>query len=278
MKPSVFLRKYGRILLGGGVLALIVLATLAAPLITPYQPTAVSPAEGMQFPSAVHWMGTDRFGRDIFSWVLYGARISLLVGVAVAAVSTAAGIVLGLLMGYYRAVDRIVMRILEGLSAFPDMLLALTLACIFGNGVDKVILALSIVGTPSVARIVRSQVLSIKESEHVESARAMGATDLRIMFRYILPLCVSPLIIRFTTTMASAILTEASLSFLGVGVDPTMPTWGAILSTRQGLCHHSSLYGHLPRPGDCDHGPEHQHPGRRPAGPAGSENEVREAA
>ena len=231
MKPSVFLRKYGRILLGGGVLALILLATLAAPLITPYQPTAVSPAEGMQFPSAVHWMGTDRFGRDIFSWVLYGARISLLVGVAVAAVSTAAGIVLGLLMGYYRAVDRIVMRILEGLSAFPDMLLALTLACIFGNGVDKVILALSIVGTPSVARIARSQVLSIKESEHVESARAMGATDLRIMFRYILPLCVSPLIIRFTTTMASAILTEASLSFLGVGVDPTMPTWGAILST-----------------------------------------------
>ena len=231
MKPSVFLRKYGRILLGGGVLALILLATLAAPLITPYQPTAVNPAEGMQFPSAVHWMGTDRFGRDIFSWVLYGARISLLVGVAVAAVSTAAGIVLGLLMGYYRAVDRIVMRILEGLSAFPDMLLALTLACIFGNGVDKVILALSIVGTPSVARIVRSQVLSIKESEHVESARAMGATDLRIMFRYILPLCVSPLIIRFTTTMASAILTEASLSFLGVGVDPTMPTWGAILST-----------------------------------------------
>ena len=231
MKPSVFLRKYGRILLGGGVLALILLATLAAPLITPYQPTAVSPAEGMQFPSAVHWMGTDRFGRDIFSWVLYGARISLLVGVAVAAVSTAAGIVLGLLMGYYRAVDRIVMRILEGLSAFPDMLLALTLACIFGNGVDKVILALSIVGTPSVARIVRSQVLSIKESEHVESARAMGATDLRIMFRYILPLCVSPLIIRFTTTMASSILTEASLSFLGVGVDPTMPTWGAILST-----------------------------------------------
>ena len=231
MKPSVFLRKYGRILLGGGVLVLIVLATLAAPLITPYEPTATNGAELLQFPSAVHWMGTDRFGRDVFSWVLYGARVSLLVGVAVAAVSTAAGIVLGLLMGYYKTVDRIVMRILEGLSAFPDMLLALTLACIFGNGVDKVILALSIVGTPSVARIVRSQVLSIKESEHVESARAMGATDGRIMFRYILPLCVSPLIIRFTTTMASAILTEASLSFLGVGVDPTVPTWGAILST-----------------------------------------------
>ena len=231
MSPAAFLRKYGRILLGGGVLALILLATLAAPLITPYDPTAVSPAEGLQFPSAVHWMGTDRFGRDVFAWVLYGARISLLVGAAVALTSTVAGILLGLLMGYYKALDRVIMRILEGLSAFPDMLLALTLASIFGSGVDKVILALSVVGTPSVARIVRSQVLSIKESEHVESARAMGATDLRIMFRYILPLCVSPLIIRFTTTMASAILTEASLSFLGVGVDPTVPTWGGILST-----------------------------------------------
>ena len=147
-----------------------------------------------------------------------------------AAVSTVCGVILGLLMGYYKTLDKIVMRILEGVSAFPDMLLALTLACIFGNGVDKVVIALAIVGTPSVARIVRSQVLSIKESEHVESARAMGATDLRIMFRYILPLCVSPLIIRFTTTMASAILTEASLSFLGVGVDASTATWGGILS------------------------------------------------
>ena len=221
MRPAVFLRKYGRILLGGGVLALIILTTLAAPLITPYDPASVSPAEGLQFPNPVHLMGTDRFGRDVFAWVLYGARVSLLVGVAVAAVSTVAGIVLGLLMGYYRTVDKIVMRILEGLSAFPDMLLALTLASIFGSGVEKVVLALSIVGTPSVARIVRSQVLSIKESEHVESALAMGATDRRIMFRYILPLCVSPLIIRFTTTMASAIL---------VGVDTDTATWGGILS------------------------------------------------
>lgn len=230
MKPAVFLRKYGRIMLGGGVLALILIVAVAAPLLAPYDPTAIDPYSQKAFPSALHLMGTDRFGRDIFSQVLYGARISLLVGTVVAIVSTAAGIVLGLLMGYYKLVDKIVMRILEGISAFPEMLLALTLACIFGNGVDKVIIALAIVGTPNVARIVRSQVLSIKESEHVESARAMGATDLRIMFKYILPLCVSPLIIRFTTTMASAILTEASLSFLGVGVDPTTPTWGSILS------------------------------------------------
>lgn len=230
MKPSVFLRKYGRVLAGGIILLLIILAAVCAPLLTPYQPGTISMTDQNQFPNPRHLMGTDRFGRDIFAWVLYGGRISVLVGFATAAVSTVAGVILGLLMGYYKTLDKIVMRILEGVSAFPDMLLALTLACIFGNGVDKVVIALSIVGTPSVARIVRAQVLSIKESEHVESARAMGATDLRIMFRYILPLCVSPLIIRFTTTMASAILTEASLSFLGVGVDANTATWGSILS------------------------------------------------
>ena len=172
MTLSAFLRKYGRILLGGGVLAAIILISIAAPLITTYDPNALNPLDQNQFPSSVHFMGTDPFGRDIFSRVLYGARISLLVGVLVAVVSTAGGIVLGLLMGYYKTLDKIVMRVLEGVSAFPEMLLALTLACIFGNGVDKVITALAIVGTPSVARIVRSQVLSIKESEHVEKSEA----------------------------------------------------------------------------------------------------------
>ena len=230
MKPSVFIRKYGRIIVGGGVLAIIILVAVAAPLLAPYSPSDLNAYDQKQFPSAVHLFGTDRFGRDIFTLVLYGARVSLIVGVGTAVVSTVCGILLGLFMGYYKILDRIVMRILEGISAFPEMLLALTLACIFNSGIDKIIIALSIVGTPSVARIVRSQVLSIKESEHVESARSMGATDARILFKYILPLCVSPLIIRFTTTMASAILTEAALSFLGVGVDPSIPSWGGILS------------------------------------------------
>ena len=231
MKPSAFIRRYGRLIIGGGVLLIIILLAILAPVIAPYAPNAMNAYDQKLYPCAAHLFGTDRFGRDIFTLVLYGARVSLLVGFFTAVVSTVLGIILGLLMGYYKKVDTIVMRILEGVSAFPEMLLALTLACIFGNGMDKVIIALSVVGTPNVARIVRSQVLSIKESEHVESARAMGATDLRIMFRYILPLCVSPLIIRFTTTMSSAILTEASLSFLGVGVDPTVPSWGGILST-----------------------------------------------
>lgn len=230
MKPSAFLRKYGRILIGGGILVLIILCAIAAPLIAPYSPTAMNAYDQKLFPSAAHLFGTDRFGRDIFSLAVYGARVSLIVGIGTAAVSTVFGIVLGLLMGYYKTLDKIVMRILEGISAFPDMLLALTLACIFGNGMDKIIIALSIVGTPAVARIVRGQVLSIRETEYVESANSMGATDIRILLKYILPMCVSPLIIRFTTTMASAILTEASLSFLGVGVDPNIPSWGTILS------------------------------------------------
>lgn len=230
MRPSVYLRKYGRIYFGAIVLLVILALAILAPVLTQYDPVAINVYEQKMAPSGAHLFGTDLYGRDIFTRVLYGARISLLVGVSVAVISTILGVILGLLMGYYKRVDMVMMRVLEGLSSFPDMLLALTLACIFGNGVDKVIIALSVVGTPNVARIVRSQVLSIKESEHVESARAMGATDLRIMLKYILPLCMSPLIIRFTTTMANAILTEAALSFLGVGVSPTVPTWGGVLN------------------------------------------------
>ncbi len=230
MKPSVFIRRYGRIIIGGGVLIALVAVALLAPYLTEYDPIQINPYEVKQHPSETHPMGTDQYGRDIYARVIYGTRISLLVGFGVAGVSAVFGILIGLLMGYYPRVDMIVMRVLEGVSAFPEMMLAMTLAAVLGSGVDKVILAIAVVSTPSVARIVRSQVLSIKESEHVESARAMGASDMRIIFKYILPLCMSPLIIRFTSSMASAILTEASLSFLGIGVSPTIATWGGVLN------------------------------------------------
>ena len=235
IRTSVFLRRYSRILVGGLVLLALVFVAVCAPLIATHDPSKIDAYNVKQYPSAKHLMGTDQYGRDIFSRVVYGTRISLLVGVAVAFFSALLGVLLGLLMGYYRRIDRIVMRILEGVSAFPSMLLAMTLAAVLGSGVDKVITAITIVSVPDVAKIVRSQVLSIRESEHVESARAIGAHDGRILFRYILPLCMSPLIIRVTSSMASAILTEASLSFLGVGVSPAIPTWGSVLSEARTL-------------------------------------------
>lgn len=231
IRPIVFIKRYGRIIVGGTVLLILIFLAIFAPMLTPYDPVQISFFETKIAPCAEHPMGTDSFGRDIQAWVLYGARISLVVGFGVAAVSTVFGIVLGLLMGYYKRLDMILMRILEGISAFPSMLLAMTFAAVFGTGVDRVILAIALVSTPNVAKIVRSQVLSIKESEHIESSRAMGSPDIRIIFRDILPLCVSPLIIRFTASMASSILTEASLSFLGVGISPTIPSWGNSLST-----------------------------------------------
>lgn len=230
MKPSVFIRRYGRIIVGGSVLLFFTIVAIFAQIIAPHDPITINPYEAKQYPNNLHPMGTDEYGRDIYSRVIFGTRISILVGISVAIISTIFGVILGLTMGYYNKVDKIAMRILEGISAFPSMMLAMTLAAVLGPGVGKVIMAIAIVSTPNVARIVRSQVLSLRESEHVESAKAMGASDFRIIFKHILPLCLSPLIIRFTASMANGILTETSLSFLGVGISPTIATWGGVLS------------------------------------------------
>ncbi len=229
-KIRIFFKRYGRLVLGGGMLLIIVILALLAPVLAPHDPNAIDVYRQKQFPSELHPMGTDTYGRDIYSRLLFGARVSLLVGLGVGLVSLVFGVILGLLMGYYPKFDKVGMRVLEGISSFPELLFALVLASILGPGVDKIIIALAIVSTPAVARIVRSQVLSLKQREFVEGALAAGASDFRILFRYILPLCTSPLIIRFTATIASAILTEASLSFLGVGIPPTIPTWGGLLS------------------------------------------------
>jgi peptide/nickel transport system permease protein len=229
-KIRIFFKRYGRLVLGGGMLLIIVILALLAPVLAPHDPNAIDVYRQKQFPSELHPMGTDTYGRDIYSRLLFGARVSLLVGLGVGLVSLVLGVILGLLMGYYPKFDKIGMRVLEGISSFPELLFALVLASILGPGVDKIIVALAIVSTPGVARIVRSQVLSLKQREFVEGALAAGASDFRILFRYILPLCTSPLIIRFTATIASAILTEASLSFLGVGIPPTIPTWGGLHS------------------------------------------------
>lgn len=230
MKPGAFIRRYGRIIVSGTVLLIIVLIAIFAGKIATHDPYKIDVRNAKQWPSSEHLMGTDIYGRDIFSRVIYGTRVSLIVSIAVQSTAIVVGTVIGLLAGYYRKVDKVVMRTMEGLNAMPMLLLSILLVSVLGSGMDKIIASITVVNLPGIARLVRSQVLSIKEREFIESARATGASDLRIMFKYILPLCISPLLIRFTGGLASTTLTQASLSFLGVGIDPRIPNWGGIIS------------------------------------------------
>ncbi len=235
MKPGAFLRRYLRIIVAGTVLLCIFLIAIFAPFIATHDPNQSNIYQMNQMPDEEHIMGTDLFGRDIFSRIVYGSRVSLLISITVNILAIIIGICLGLLVGYYRMADKIIMRILEGINALPTILLAITLITVLGDGVDKLILCLTVVNLPGIARLVRAQVLSIKEKEHVECARASGAGNIRIMFKYVLPLCISPLIIRFTSGLGSTILIQASLSFLGVGLNPRTPSWGGVINEGKNL-------------------------------------------
>ena len=230
MKPGAFIRRYLRILVAGTVLVCIFLVAVFAPFMATHDPMEPNIFNTNKLPSEEHLLGTDTFGRDLFSRIIYGSRMTLFISVTVNVLAIIIGTCLGLLCGYYRWADTIIMRLLEGINALPTILLAIALITVMGNGIDKLIICLVIVNLPSIARLVRAQVLSIKEKEHVECAKASGAKNKRILFTYILPLCFSPLIIRFTAGLGSTILTQASLSFLGVGMDPRIPNWGGIIN------------------------------------------------
>jgi len=235
MKKGAFLRRYFRIIIAGSVLVLISLTAIFAPLIATHDPYTIDMYSAKIRPNSDHLMGTDLYGRDIFSRVIYGGRVSLIISISVNALAICIGTMIGLTAGYYSKVDRVIMRVMEGLNALPHLLLAIVLVSVMGSGMDKLIISLTVVNLPGIARLVRSQVLSIKEREHIESAKAMGASNIRIIFLYTLPLCLSPIIIRFTSGLANTILTEASLSFLGVGIDPRTPSWGGIISEGKNL-------------------------------------------
>ena len=230
MTPKAFLKRYLRVMVSGAVLVFILGVAIFAPMIATHDPYESNIYNMNKLPSAEHYFGTDCFGRDIFSRVVYGSRVSLSITLTVTTLSIIIGTILGLICGYYKWADRILMRLLEGFNALPGILLSITLITILGNGVDKLIIAMVVVRLPSIARLVRQQVLSLKEKEFVECARACGASDTRIIFKHILPQCTSPLIIRFTSGLGGAILSQASLAFLGVGMDPRIPNWGGIIN------------------------------------------------
>ena len=212
------------------VLALILVAGVAAPLWWTGDPLQMKPIQRLRPPSAERWFGSDHFGRDVYTRTLYGSRISLTVGAAVSVSSLLLGTTLGLVIGFYRRLDMIAMRVMDGLMAIPAILLALALMALMKASVQNVILALVIPEIPRVARLARASVLSLREHLMVEGARALGARTPRILVRYVLPGLVAPLIVQGTYIAASAILFEAYLSFLGAGTPPHIPSWGNIMA------------------------------------------------
>lgn len=234
-KPAAFMRRYARVIVGGSIIGVIVLIAIFAPLLAPYDPVVLDMANAKMPPNPAHPFGTDIYGRDLLSRVLYGTRITLVVALGVQVLVLTVGATCGLLCGYYRRVDAILMRVMEGLSAIPQLLLSLVIASVLGPGPIKMMIALVASGLPGITRMVRSQVLSLREKEFVESEKAMGANDLRTIFLHILPHCFSYLIIRFNTGISNTILSLTSLSYLGVGLDPSIPNWGAIIADGQAL-------------------------------------------
>ena len=218
--------------IGFAIVAALIVAALFAPWIAPANPSAQNLPARLQGPSLHHWMGTDELGRDIFSRILFGARISLLVSICVVLGCGTIGLTLGLSAGYTGgAFDRVVnLLLINAFLSFPGVLLAIALAAFFGPGIGKVILALIITGWAGYGRLARAQVLKVKESEYILAARSLGASPLRIMLRHLLPNILQPVLIQATIGMAGAILAEATLSFLGLGVLAPIPSWGAMLN------------------------------------------------
>src|SRR5690349_9189346 len=225
-----FVRRNPTLVGGLLVLALIALAALAAPLLAG-DPIAAKPVNRLKPPSQLNWLGTDQLGRDVWARTVYGARISLLVGLAVASISMFVGLIIGLLAGFSKTVESVVMRLLDGLMAIPAILLAIAVVALSKASVGIVIAAIVLPEIPRVVRLVRSVVLSVREQPFVEAAVASGTRLPKILSRHVLPATVPPLIVQATYVAASAILIEAALSFLGAGTPPEIPTWGNMIAS-----------------------------------------------
>lgn len=223
-------RRHPLILAGGSLLALLIVLALAAPLYAG-DPLNMDPFKRLQPPSAEMWFGSDHLGRDVFARTMFGARISLFVGLACSALTALGGLLIGVVAGYSRGFDNIIMRIMDGLMSIPTFLLAIALISLTGPGLSILIVAITIPDLPSVARLVRSVVLGVRERPYVEAALCGGARLPRVLWRHILPSTFPALMVQSASVCASAILTEAGLSFLGVGVPPEIPSWGNMIAS-----------------------------------------------
>ncbi|MEW9616496.1 ABC transporter permease [Shinella sp. S4-D37] len=219
------------ILIGAIILAVVLVAAVLAPWVAPYAPNKLSIVNKLKAPSFAHLFGTDEFGRDIFSRAIYAGRISLLVSLGVVCISTVLGVVMGVAAGFFRKLDAPISRLLDAMMSFPDILLAIALVAALGPSLTTVILALGITYAPRLARIVRGSTLVLRELPYIEAAVAMGLPTWQILTRHVLLNLASPILVQATFVFASAMLAEASLSFLGVGVSTDMPTWGTMLAS-----------------------------------------------
>jgi peptide/nickel transport system permease protein len=224
-----FLTKHPVILIGGTVLLLFIVIALLAPLLLP-DPTRINPVQRLRTPSLENLFGTDQFGRSTLSRTLNGTRISLTVGILVAVVTTAVGLLFGLFAGFLRRIDNVIMRLMDGIMAIPGILLAIALMSLFGSSIQNVVVAISIAEIPRMARIVRSSVLVIREQPYVEAAVTNGTKLPRLLWRHVLPNIAAPVIVQATYVFASAMIVESVLSFLGAGTPPTIPSWGNMLA------------------------------------------------
>jgi peptide/nickel transport system permease protein len=229
------LRRHPTAIIGSIVLAMMVLIALLAPWLGTVDPQALSPIQRLRAPSAAHWFGTDMLGRDVYSRVIYGSRISVTVGIAVAALSIAIGLAIGLVTGFIRWLDAIVMRVMDGLMSIPSVLLAIALMALTKASVGNVIVAITLAEVPRVVRLVRGLVLSLREQPFVEAAIAAGTRLPLILLRHILPNTMAPLMVQGTYICASAMITEAILSFIGAGTPPNIPSWGNIMAEGRSL-------------------------------------------
>ncbi|MEH7342375.1 ABC transporter permease [Bacillus sp. JJ1532] len=219
-----------KLMLTGSVILFFLLAVAAiGPFIVTYSPTEMLAKERLAAPSASHWLGVDNFGRDLLARVVHGAKISMGIGIAVTLITSLVGLVIGVYASYYRILDHILMRICDGLMAIPGILLSIALMAVLGPSITNIIIALSIVFTPSIARVVRSVALVVYRENYIEAIKSQGASPTRIIWRHIVPNTISALVIQATFIFAETVIVEASLSFLGVGVPVPTPSWGSIL-------------------------------------------------